>query len=640
MTFSKEALAAYKAKTQNDNNQNKGSHPGSLQLEQLRLNNHQQSWYNEPRRMQQQPAAASEKKLEHRPCNDYNLDSEEGTLGSLEQNASTTNLRADRSPKLNNNTSILGQDLKNTAAWGILVDTGAAVSLAPVSFAPTTELSPLDRTLKLRTVTGKEIKAFGRKTVHLVGRELGLTISFVIASVEHVVLGLDVLLKNQVSIVMGNNGEINLVNKAGAKTQLQNKGHLLYLEAWPMDSGFGTCNWSSLPQPNGSLLDDKNGTHQDAALQHELYNQELSSSGGADGSSFSLENLRQHKNTTTLGATALPKQGAKKRNKKKPSAKRASHNQLDETSSKQEGQQPAAAQLRNWDKTSLITAIELAAEDATNKSFSKIDQQELSMRILLILSLRFRWQLVTTRAATACSEELLGQQLRSTGLDQNQLDKNIFSGDELLVMIWENDLLIGGTDEQQELFFTELSAYISLEKPTRLAHNTPISFGNKIVEWKEASNSVSLSVPLALCNQLLERHQLTDATPTTSLQKEELGQEASEQNIALDADRTKLYQSTVGDLALAASCRPDLGFELHMLTQSFATPTREQEMQLHKVLRYLRGTQHYTLSLHPTNQMTQERASSLNLVAFSASSWTSTCHSTSTAYLTFGELQS
>ena len=122
--------------------------------------------------------------------------------------------------------------------------------------------------------------------------------------------------------------------------------------------------------------------------------------------------------------------------------------------------------------------------------------------------------------------------------------------------------------------------------------------------------------------------------PTTSLQKEELGQEASEQNIALDADRTKLYQSTVGDLALAASCRPDLGFELHMLTQSFATPTREQEMQLHKVLRYLRGTQHYTLSLHPTNQMTQERASSLNLVAFSASSWTSTCHSTSTAYLT------
>ena len=425
VTFSKETLAAYKAKQQDDNKQNKGSHPGGLQLEQLRPNNQQQSWYNEPRRMQQQPAAASVKKLEHRPCNHNNLVSEDESLGSLEQDASTTNLRACRSPKLNNNnSSILGQDLKNKAAWGILVDTGAAVSLAPVTFAPETELSPLDSTLQLRTVTGKEIKALGRKTVHFVGRELSFDISFVIADVEHALLGLDVFLREQLSMIMGSNGEINLVNQAGAKTQLQHKGHLLYLEACPMDSGFETCKGSSLPQNNGSLLDDKNGTHQDAALQHELANQEVTFSGGAFGSSFSLENLRQHKNTTSLGATALPAKGAKKRNKKKPSARRASHNQLDENSSKQEGQQPAAAQLRTLNKTSLIAEIELAAEEEEAKeSFSKIDQQELSMRILLILSLRFKWQLVTTRATTACSEELLGQQLRSIGLDQHQLDQ-------------------------------------------------------------------------------------------------------------------------------------------------------------------------------------------------------------------------
>ena len=338
VTFSKETLAAYKAKQQDDNKQNKGSHPGGLQPEQLRHNNQQQSWYNERRRMQQQPAAASVKKLEHRPCNHYNLDSEEGTLGSLEQDASTTNLPACRSPKHNNNTSILGQDLKNTAAWGILVDTGAAVSLAPVSFAPETELSPLESTLQLRTVTGKEIKALGRKTVHFVGRELSFDISFVIADVEHALLGLDVFLREQLSMIRGNNGEINLVNTAGAKTQLQHRGHLLYLEACPRDSGFETCKRSSLPKANGSLLNDQNGTHQDAALQHELDNPEVSSSGGAFGSSFSLENLRQHKNTTSLGATALPTKGAKQRNKKKkPSARRASHNQLDENSSKQEG---------------------------------------------------------------------------------------------------------------------------------------------------------------------------------------------------------------------------------------------------------------------------------------------------------------
>ena len=125
----------------------------------------------------------------------------------------------------------------------------------------------------------------------------------------------------------------------------------------------------------------------------ELASQKVTSSGGAFGSSFSLENLRQHRNTTSLGATALPAKGAKKRNKKKkPSARGASHNQLDENSSKQEGQHPAAAQLRTWDKTSLTAEIELAAEEEAQASLNKIDQQELCLRILLILSLRNKWQ--------------------------------------------------------------------------------------------------------------------------------------------------------------------------------------------------------------------------------------------------------
>ena len=635
VTFSKETLAAYKAKQHKDNKQDKGSHPGGLQLEQLRPNNQQQSWYNRPRGVQQQTAAASEKKLEHRPCN-HNSFSEEQSLGSLERNASTTNLRACRCPKQNNNnSSILGQDLKNTAAWGILVDTGAAVSLAPVSFAPETELSPLESTLQLKTVTGKEIKAYGRKTVHLVGRELSFAISFVIADVEHALLGLDVFLREQLSMIWGSNGEINLVNRAGAKTKLQQRGHLLYIEACSSKLGLSTCRGSSLPQTDGSLLDDKNETQPAAALQPELASQEVTSSGGAFGSSFSLENLRQHRNTTSLGATALPAKGAKKRNKKKkPSARGASHNQLDENSSKQEGQQPAAAQLRTWNKTSLTAEIELAAEEEAQASLNKIDQQELCLRILLILSLRYKWQIVTTRATTACSEELLGQQLRSIGLDQNKLDRNIFSGDELVVMLCKNDLLIGGTEPQQESFYTELSAINPLDQPTKLATDTQVSLGHRTLEYHEASNSISMSLHKSFCEKLWQRHQLEDAEPLTNLDSEKLCQDASGQLSALDAQRAELYRRSVGDLVLAAACRPDLGFEVHLLTQSLPKPTKDQEMQLHKVLRYLKGTWHYTVSLHPTTQMTQERASSLNLVAFSASSWTEACKSTSTAYVT------
>ena len=70
--------------------------------------------------------------------------------------------------------------------------------------------------------------------------------------------------------------------------------------------------------------------------------------GGACGTSFYPENLRQQqaKNKAALGTTALPEQGARRR-KKKPSARAASHDQLVERSFKQKGQKPAATQLRD-----------------------------------------------------------------------------------------------------------------------------------------------------------------------------------------------------------------------------------------------------------------------------------------------------
>ena len=59
-----------------------------------------------------------------------------------------------------------------------------------------------------------------------------------------------------------------------------------------------------------------------------------------------------------------------------------------------------------------------------------------------------------TRATAACSEDALGQQLRNIGLDQNSINNNIFSGDELVVILCQNELLITGTEIQQEDLFS------------------------------------------------------------------------------------------------------------------------------------------------------------------------------------------
>ena len=70
-----------------------------------------------------------------------------------------------------------------TETWGILVDTGAATSVAPKSFASDIELSPPPSTLQLTTATGKAVETYGLRKVHLQSRGLSLEVNSVIADV-------------------------------------------------------------------------------------------------------------------------------------------------------------------------------------------------------------------------------------------------------------------------------------------------------------------------------------------------------------------------------------------------------------------------------------------------------------------------
>ena len=130
-----------------------------------------------------------------------------------------------------------------------------------------------------------------------------------IANVEQALIGMDILMANQLSLIRNSFNEYYLVNIAGAKTQLQPRGHHLYIEACPEELGLSNCRGSSLPEENGSLLDDKGRTQEGA----------VPSSGGACTTSFFPENLRQQqaKNTAALGTTALPTKGARRKRKRR-----------------------------------------------------------------------------------------------------------------------------------------------------------------------------------------------------------------------------------------------------------------------------------------------------------------------------------
>ena len=188
---------------------------------------------------------------------------------------------------------------------------------------------------------------------------------------------------------------------------------------------------------------------------------------------------------------------------------------------------------------------------------------------------------------------------------------------------------------QQELFFCELSALILLDPPTRLDTSAQVSFGNLTLEYQSTSHSVSLDASDCFVTNLLQRHDLAQETCTTSLDTEELNDQSASQDVALEADQQELFRQTVGELTwLATACRPDLSFEAHLLAQSLEAPTTREQMQLRKVLRHLAETRHFSLSLHPaTTKTTREKPQSLELVAYSSTSWSEAEAATSTTCL-------
>ena len=153
---------------------------------------------------------------------------------------------------------------KALKTWGILVDTGAATSVAPKSFASHIELSPVPPTLQFTTATGKAVQIFGVRRVHLHTEGLSFEVAFVIADVVTPLLGLDSMLHESLSLHLGLNSKHFLVAPGGARTQLEHKGKHLYLVACPSKLGSSNLIMSSLSNVVGFLPSDMQLDHDDA----------------------------------------------------------------------------------------------------------------------------------------------------------------------------------------------------------------------------------------------------------------------------------------------------------------------------------------------------------------------------------------
>ena len=381
--------------------------------------------------------------------------------------------------------------------WMILVDTGAELSVAPWAFASQVMLSPAPEDLQLRNADGRAIQIFGLKTLQLFSQGVSFTMTFVIAAVEAPLLGLESLLRENMCLHLDGQLGHQLVTTEGERMQLVQYGNQVYLPAFhlkPHSSSSMICTLHSL----GS--EDELGQLASTLGQHK----EVPNEGGVgeEEPSFTLELAHQKKqdNKTAIGQQqpALPK--------------------LRRTQTKR-GQQQAESKLRTWQQLRFKEKMQLALLEKP-RPLKATPSKDLSLRIILLVSLMNRWQLATTRIQPACPQPLRIGHLKELGLIQSSLDLAIFHGDQLCVFLDESCILIGGAKDQQECFLNKLSAKIPLTDTVKLDQETSLTFQGKSLKYDQATRSISLSLPKSFYQQLLGRYNLQDATALDSPMQE------------------------------------------------------------------------------------------------------------------------
>ncbi|KAL5709658.1 hypothetical protein ACHQM5_020322 [Ranunculus cassubicifolius] len=111
-------------------------------------------------------------------------------------------------------------------------------------------------------------------------------------------------------------------------------------------------------------------------------------------------------------------------------------------------------------------------------------------------------------------------------------------------------------------------------------------------------------------SDILERARLTDTRTTETPSEINAHYNSFDGEILPDAT---LYCTIVGSLVYLTITRPDIAYDVHIVSQFVASPTTVHWAAVLRILRYLRGTLHQSLLLPST--------STLELRAYSDADW-------------------
>ena len=211
----------------------------------------------------------------------------------------------------------------------------------------------------------------------------------------------------------------------------------------------------------------------------------------------------------------------------------------------------------------------------------------------------------------------INQSLISIGFTPLHADRCVYvrrrANDIIIIALYVDDLLIASSRKTEmgsiKRMLTQLYEMEDMGEATFILGIT--------IRRERANRSISIGQS-AYINTLLKRHGMADcnstSTPMDSAAVHDLMAAADSYQASLTLTRD--YQSIIGGLMFAATCtRPDIAFAVNRLSRYCANPTEAHYAAAKRVLRYLAGTAHASLTYTGTAQQHPQ------LVGYSDADW-------------------
>ena len=184
---------------------------------------------------------------------------------------------------------------------------------------------------------------------------------------------------------------------------------------------------------------------------------------------------------------------------------------------------------------------------------------------------------------------------------------------ENYVMIYVDDIIVCGKSPHE--LFQQIGEQVLLKETGRLREGETVKFlGRRL---KRENGAIYLLPAENYIEEILEEHGLSKAKAATTPGSKD--RKSSSLVSELDYDGAHNYRKATGKLMWLIPIRPDINYAVKELSRSLQAPTEEDYACLKHVLRYLKGTLHYSYELIP--RLHPDADKQLELTMYVDSDW-------------------